>query len=240
MRAGREGCRREKPGAPLPPRPLPASHRPLPGLPSQQCAAAEAGSCQLGPLSVLPAPGCQQLPAHVMHISQLPWLASPFSIIRATSSTYRILCFKYSAKFLFFLVGPSDPPRLTPQGEGVLESEGLDKGSSSPTASCWTLDKSLLLCLGEDPGSERPLSPPTPSASSGPALGFSYLCRWNACISGLRASAFAEGFVAPSIKWWVDFPVPGSWVSLCDLLWPIGCWQTSLRQKLGGTLTCLH
>ena len=33
-------------------------------------------------------PGCQQLPAHLMHISQLPWLASPFSIIRATSSTY--------------------------------------------------------------------------------------------------------------------------------------------------------
>ena len=135
------------------------------------------------------------------------------------------------------MVGPSDPPRLIPQGEGVLESEGLDKGSGSPTASCWTLDKSLLLCLGEDPGSERPLSPaPPPPAPPLALLWASYLCGWNACISGLRASAFAEGFEAPSIKWRVEFPVPGSWVSLCDLLWPIGYQQTSLRQKLEARL----
>ena len=82
------GLQKGEAGCPLPPRPLPAPHHPLPGLPSQLGAAAEAGSCQLGPLSVPPAPGCQQLPAHLMHISQLPWLASPFSIIRATSSTY--------------------------------------------------------------------------------------------------------------------------------------------------------
>lgn len=75
MRAGREGCRREKPAPPF--LLLAPTSPPLPpsGLPYQQCAAAEAGSCQLGPLSVPPAPGCQHfLPMRCVSPSSTGWL----------------------------------------------------------------------------------------------------------------------------------------------------------------------
>lgn len=214
---GREGVRVWQAGtaSSLPP----PRHRPLPGLPSQQCAAAEAGSASWGPSLSLQPPGCQQLPARVMHISQLPgWLLRfpsseqpvphiEFSVL----NTQRSFCFSW----LDLVIHPGS--HLKGKGSGV---RGLDKGSGSPTASCWTLDKSLLLCLGRTQAQRDPCLP-TPSASSGPALGFLPV-RVERMHGWPQGFSLAEGFEAPSIKWRVEFPVPEAGFHSVTCSWPIG------------------
>lgn len=49
------------------------------------------------------------------------WASGLFHLHRNQFQVSNLFCFKYSVKFLFSLVGSSDPPRCQTQGAGVLE-----------------------------------------------------------------------------------------------------------------------
>lgn len=120
------------------------------------------------------------------------------------------------------MVGSSDPPRLTLQGS--CSQMVWTRVAALKVTCATTLNKSLFSCPGE--GGRARLREPLLSRSntrSGPGAGPPNLGQVE-YINSLRSSPlpgpepFAKDFAAPSAKRWVDFLVPGLWVSLSDLL----------------------